>query len=414
MKVALVCDWYYPRVGGIELHLHDLAGQLTAAGHEVVVITPTPGAPVVDGTRVVRIDAPRAPRFGFLVTRGGVRALGDAIATERPDVVHAHVSIVSPAALGGAREAERRQLPLVVTFHSVVPQTALLARVAGTALGVGRWRACFSAVSQRVAREVQPIAPGRPIQSLPNGVDVDFWRAAPRSSSDVVRLVSVMRLNPKKRPLALVQMMRRLSALLGPEHRAHLTIAGDGPWRSRLERAVSAAGLTRQITLVGRQTREQIRTLLGCSDVFVLPTVRESFGLAALEARCAGLPVVAMRTSGVSELIDHGVHGFLADSDADFAAHVARLVRDSSIRAAITEENRRSAPPFDWASVLDAQLSLYDRAIELAYSHEPRAPLDVRAEHVFHAAQRDVPGLEATVDSEAFATEIHELPRMHE
>jgi glycosyltransferase involved in cell wall biosynthesis len=214
--------------------------------------------------------------------------------------------------------------------------------------------------------------------------------------------------------LALVKMMRRLSTLVGPEHRTHLTIAGDGPWRARLERAVSAAGLTREITLVGRQTREQIRTLLGCSDVFVLPTVRESFGLAALEARCAGLPVVAMRASGVSELIDHGVHGFLADSDADFAAHVERLVRDRSIRSAITEENRRSAPPFDWASVLDAQVSLYARAIELAYSHEPRAPLDVRDEHVFHAAQRHVPGLEPTVDSEAFATEIHELPRMHE
>src|SRR5262249_27006858 len=152
VKVALVCDWYSPRVGGIELHLHDLAAQLVAAGHEVVVVTPTPGAPVVDGTRVVRINAPRAPRFGFLVTPGGVRALGTASAAERPDSVPAHVSIVSPAALGGARAAERLHLPLVVTFHSVVPQTRMLARVVGAALGIGRWRACFSAVSQRVAR----------------------------------------------------------------------------------------------------------------------------------------------------------------------------------------------------------------------------------------------------------------------
>ncbi|MGH7616898.1 MAG: glycosyltransferase, partial [Gemmatimonadaceae bacterium] len=92
MKVALVCDWFHPRVGGIELHLQDLAARLRRAGHNVVVITPTPGPPVVSGVRVIRVDAPRAPHFGFLMTPAGVRAVARAIAGERPDVVHAHVS----------------------------------------------------------------------------------------------------------------------------------------------------------------------------------------------------------------------------------------------------------------------------------------------------------------------------------
>src|SRR3954454_10508515 len=102
MKIALVCDWYQPRVGGIELHLADLAKRLIGAGHDVVVITPTPGAAECDGVRVRRVDGRRAPRFAFLVTPSGVRAVGEAITDEAPDVVHAHVSIVSPAAFGGA------------------------------------------------------------------------------------------------------------------------------------------------------------------------------------------------------------------------------------------------------------------------------------------------------------------------
>ena len=376
MKVALVCDWYAPRVGGIELHLHDLAARLTAAGHEVVVLTPTPGPAVVDGTRVVRIESPRAPHFGFLVTPGGVRALGQAIADERPDVVHAHVSIISPAALGGARDADRRQLPLVVTFHSVVPQTRLLARVAGAALRTVRWRACFSAVSARVARDVQPIAPGRAIHPLPNGIDADFWRTGAarvaRPDDETTRLISVMRLNPKKRPLALVDMMRRLDELIEPERRVELRIAGDGPWRARLERAIARAGLASRVELLGRQTREQIRALFRRSDIFVLPTVRESFGLAALEARCAGVPVVAMRASGVSELVEHDVHGLLASSDAELAAHVARLASDRARREAIAAENHRSTPPFDWRHVVEQHLALYTKAIVERSESAPR------------------------------------------
>ena len=364
MKVALVCAWYHPRVGGIELHLHDLATRLIGAGHDVVVVTPTPGPPVVDGVRVSRVRAPRAPGFGFLITPGGVRALTRAIAAEAPRVVHAHVSIVSPAALGGAVSAERLGIPLAVTFHSVVPQTRALARVAGGALGASRWRARLSAVSRRVANDVQPFAPRQDIRVLPNGVDVAFWRTMParaNAGDGAVQLVSVMRLNAKKRPLALVRMMERLRDSL-PD-RVHLRVVGDGPRRAALERAIARARLHDRVELLGRRTREEIRALFAESDVFVLPTVRESFGLAALEARCAGLPVVAMRASGVAELVEHGRHGLLASSDVELTAHVGALVRDARRRAAIAATNRQDAPPFDWPAVLDAHLALYDEAI---------------------------------------------------
>ena len=359
MKVALVCDWYHPRVGGIELHLNDLAIRLGAAGHEVVVITPTPGDATVNGVRIVRIDAPRAPKFGFLTTRAGVRAIGEAIANERVDVAHCHVSIVSPAAIGGAAHAQRRRVPTVVTFHSVVPRTDLLARAAGIVLGSRAWRVRYTAVSRRVARDVQPFAGTAPVDVLVNGIDVGFWRidATPRADG-VVRLVSVMRLNPKKRPLALVAMMERLRALP-----VHLRVIGDGPERIWLERAIASSGLADRIEMCGRRSRQEIRSLLAESDVFVLPTVRESFGLAALEARCAGLPVVGMAESGVSEIVAHEREGLLARSDVEFAAHIATLVRDRGKREAIAAHNRTTVPDCDWPRVIDAHLAIYREAI---------------------------------------------------
>jgi glycosyltransferase involved in cell wall biosynthesis len=365
LKVALVCDWYHPRLGGIERHLQDLAATLVAAGHDVVVITPTPGADCVDGIRVRRISAPVAPRFGFLVTPGGIRAVGDALDDECVDVAHCHVSIVSPAAMGGAAQSVRRGVPTVVTFHSIVPQTHVLARAARTALGTAQWPARFSAVSERVAREVRPISPAE-ITVLSNGIDVNAWRMEPvPRSDDTVRLISVMRLNAKKRPLKLVDLMRALNARLPKDRSVRLTIVGDGPERARLQRAIARHGLNDQIQIVGRRTQPEIRELLAASDVFVLPTVRESFGIAALEARCAGLPVAAMKESGVASLIEHRREGLLAESDVELATNVAMLVFDRELRAAIADNNRRTSPPFDWPRTLDAHLAIYREAIAL-------------------------------------------------
>jgi glycosyltransferase involved in cell wall biosynthesis len=364
LKIGLVCDWYHPRVGGIELHLQDLAARLVAAGHEVVVITPTPGERLVNGILVDRIDAPRAPRLEFLYTPRGVRAIGEALVRHRVDVLHCHVSIVSPAALGGAAQAIRRRMPTVLTFHSIVPQTRLLARAVRLAIGTGSWPARFTAVSDRVARDVRPIAGAREVSLLPNGIDVSAWRCVPISHDEkIVNLISVMRLNPKKRPLKLVDLIRALTARLPRDVNVRLTIAGDVPERGLVARAIARYGLDEHINLVGRKTRDEIRELLSASDVFVLPTVRESFGIAALEARCAGVPVVAMRASGVAELIEHGREGLLARSDVELVDCVAALIAQPERRHTMADYNRSTVPLHDWSRVVDAHLSVYREAI---------------------------------------------------
>jgi len=153
--------------------------------------------------------------------------------------------------------------------------------------------------------------------------------------------------------------------LVGAGHRVELRVAGDGPSRARLTRAISRAGLSREIVLLGGQSREELRELFSESDAFVLPTIRESFGLAALEARCAGVPVVAMRASGVAEHIVHDVNGLLADSDAELASHVATLVRDPVRRATLAAQNRETVPSVGWPLVLERHLALYREAIDM-------------------------------------------------
>jgi len=369
LRLALLSDWYAPRLGGLELHLQDLAHRLRTAGHEIIVITPTPGPGEIDGIQVRRIEARRLPGAGVVYTRQGLHQIGEALAEAHVDVVHAHVSIVSPAALGGAAQAQSRGIPTAITFHSYIPRTRILAGAVRLAFGTDDWPACYTAVSNRVAREVRPITDGRPLGILPNGVDVGFWRIAPKPRAHpTVELLSVMRLNAKKRPVALAAIMSRVMHMLTTDVDVRLRIVGDGPERRALQREINHRGLRDRVELLGSCTRAEIRELLAETDLFVLPTVRESFGLAALEARCAGVPVVAMAGSGVAEIIDHGRGGLLARSDGEMAMQVLTLIRDPFRRQSMAQHNRETTPPHDWPAVIAAHEAVYRDAIALRAS----------------------------------------------
>ena len=147
---------------------------------------------------------------------------------------------------------------------------------------------------------------------LPNGVEPADWTVVP-----VVRdparglVVSVMRLESRKRPLALMRAVRRAPAELPAGVRLRVVLVGEGPMRGGCERAVRRYGLGDCVELAGRMDRAGIRELYRRGDVYVAPATMESFGIAALEARCAGLPVVARRRTGIADFIDDGVEGRL-------------------------------------------------------------------------------------------------------
>ena len=134
------------------------------------------------------------------------------------------------------------------------------------------------------------------------------------------------------------------------------------PSARSLERYIRTHELDRVIELVGRLTREQIREVFSSADIFVAPANLESFGIAALEARCAGLPVVAKSRTGIREFVEHGREGLLARSDRDMVDQITRLVRDRELRMVISKNNRETASPVDWSDVVQLNLTAYRSA----------------------------------------------------
>jgi glycosyltransferase involved in cell wall biosynthesis len=336
---------------------------LVAAGHSVHVITSTPasGSLGADDIVVHRLRARRVPWVGVVFQPSALLEIGQILDRERFDVVHAHVSIVAPAGIGGAREAARRKLPTVVTFHSFIPATSFFASIVGAIVGASRWNATLTAVSTRVARAVQAFAPANPISILPNAIDADFWTPGPTTDHTGVNLVAVTRLRSKKRPMLLIDAAKEIRRAL-PSKPFRLRIAGSGPLEASMKRRVAREGLGDCVEFVGWRDADGLRALLRDSDAFLSPTVRESFGLAALEARAVGFPVVAMRHSAVADFITNEESGLLAASDREFLDASVRIVNDDSLRNRMGQHNRSIRPDLTWDKSIRAHEAVYARA----------------------------------------------------
>lgn len=375
LKIALVVDHFLPRVGGIELHVADLARQLSARGQQVHVISTTPGPAEIDGLHVRRLGGPLLPHFQVLYSSPPLVELRELMAGERYDVVHCHSSIVTPLSYGATYIARELKIPSILTSHSLLGPHKPLFTLVNSVLQMLSWCTRLTAVSSLAAGALSRLSGRSDVGVLTNGIEHQRWQVQPVPHTRP-RVTSVMRLNIKKRPHDLVSIVPRIQRQLPPELRPIVTIVGDGPMRRGLERKAAKMGLTaNDIEFRGCLTREAIRGLLAESDAFVLPTEYEAFGLAALEARCAGLPVVARSGCGVSDVIEHGRQGYLARDKRELADYISQLLRDPAARQQMRVAAGEGIERFGWDAIVARTIQEYRIAMDIvAAKHAERIP----------------------------------------
>jgi glycosyltransferase involved in cell wall biosynthesis len=386
MRILHVSDAYLPKQGGIEIQVSDLARRQAETGHDVTVLT---CAPDLTGRRRktgVGMPEPEPPVPGGAVPElrvgipwWAVRAANEQVYAilrrDRPDVVHAHLSVLSPLSILVVRAAARERVPVVMTLHSLWWLATPLYAIAHVLLGWGRWPVAWTAVSELAAAPLRRLVGRRgEVTVLPNGVEPADWRVDPvvRDPREVV-VVSVMRLAARKRPLPLLRVVRAARRALPAHVRLRLVLVGEGPQQRRVERTLRRHGLAADVELPGRLDRAGIRELYRRADVYVAPATLESFGIAALEARCAGLPVLARRRTGIADFIVHGVEGLLAQGDRALARELARVAADAGLRERLTEHNRSVRPEAGWGEVLQRCDLAYKAAFELSPSRREPA-----------------------------------------
>ncbi|HEX3853330.1 MAG TPA: glycosyltransferase family 4 protein [Polyangiaceae bacterium] len=371
-KIAIVSDWYLPRIGGLELHLRDLARELNARGHEAHVITATPGPDELDGVKVHRLDVPLMPGLDTIRSKKALVPLEALFVREGYDIIHAHTAL-SPLAIGATHVAKKLRIPSVMTEHSVLKGKgqALL-----TALhkiwGWADWADVLSAVSHYVAKEMREVSGRKDVYVLPNGVNPREWKSAhPARGGEPLRVTTVMRFTKRKKPHAIIQAIPKINALLPAHIRPIFTLVGDGPEREHVEREIRRLGVASQVELTGFRPRHEIREILARSSLFILPTSKEALSIATLEARCCGLPVVAMNHGGVGDLIKNGREGYLANTREEFIARIAEVMGDDALRARMSAATKRSLDWFAWDSVIAQHMHVYRLAYEACHGMAP-------------------------------------------
>jgi glycosyltransferase involved in cell wall biosynthesis len=365
VKILHLTDHYPPALGGIETHVAALAAHQAARGDDVSVLTST----------TATADGRHCPDDGPVqVRRAGSVLEGLRVDFQGYDVVHAHVSVVAPFTSPVAARAARQGTATVVTVHSMWNGMGPIPMLAASLSGLRGAPITWTAVSNVAARQLSVRLPGRPeVPVVPNAVDVPARMGSRELGADEpVRLVSTMRIARRKRPLQLLAMFSALRRRADTP--VELLIVGDGPLRANFEHRARRLGLRDAVTVTGRLEPPEVLSALSEADVYIAPALLESFGLAALEARCVGLPVVGHADSGMREFVTDGREGWLCESDVSMVERLRVLVEDSDLRWRISEHNRTVAPGLTWQNALEHN--------DVVYSFATHGSRPLAADHV--------------------------------
>lgn len=409
MKILMI-SWEYPPVviGGLGRHVHHLSTALAAAGHDVVVLSrrPTGTDPsthpssdeIADGVRVIAAaQDPHEFTFGTDMMAWTL-AMGHAMIRAgmsikrhrsdrpwRPDVVHAHDWLVAHPAIALAQFYD---VPVVSTIHATEAgrhsgwvSGAISRQVHAVESWLVRESDSLITCSASMRDEITELfGPGLAQTTvIRNGIDAARWPfAARRRRTGPAELLYVGRLEYEKGVHDLIAALPRI-------RRAHpgttLTIAGDGTQTDFLLAQARKHKVLKATRFVGHLHHDELLAALHRADVAVLPSHYEPFGLAALEAAAAGVPLVTSNSGGLGEAVINGVTG-LSCPPRDVAG-LAAAVNSALDDPAATQRRARAArerltSDFDWQTVAEETAQVYLAAKRGERQPQPRLPI---AEH---------------------------------
>jgi 1,2-diacylglycerol 3-alpha-glucosyltransferase len=359
--IALVSDWYYPKAGGIEYSVDSLARNLQAFGHEVHIITKNnDGVPWKDNLPVIRLKGKVIAER--LISPTVYKDLHRILKAGSYDIIHAH-GLDSPLAMMSLLLARIRGIPCLMTSHSLVGPLPLKYPILMAARLLLRFADALIAVSSAVEQESKAVFKGR-LYRIPNGFDLRSPNGAVRSIPIDIEnrrfvITTVSRMTRKKGVHDLVTIALRL---LKKYDNLLFLMIGEGPLRKKLESKVNELNLAQYFLFTGEVSRGTVLDLLDKSDIFVLPSPREAFGIVILEAFLKKVPVVARNHSGVSDLITHGETGLLADDDEQMARCIEELIGRPELAASLSAAAHQELHRYRWQDIAKRVEEVY-RAI---------------------------------------------------
>ncbi|MEM1425594.1 MAG: glycosyltransferase family 1 protein [Cyanobacteria bacterium P01_H01_bin.130] len=373
MRIALFTETFLPKIDGIVTRLRHTIDNLQILGDELIIVTPEAGLKEYQGFKVHGVPGMPLPMYPELKMALPRPSIGEELDRFNPDLVH----IVNPAilGLGGLFYAKQRNLPLVASYHTHLPQylhhygLGFLEGVLWEMLKAGHNQADLNlCTSTAMVKELSDHGIER-TDLWQRGVDTETFHPSLASremrdrlsqgNPDAPLLLYVGRLSAEKE-------IDRIRPVLDAIPNARLALVGDGPFREELEEMYKDT----PTHFAGYMRGVELATAYASADAFIFPSRTETLGLVLLEAMAAGCPVVAARAGGIPDIVTDGENGFMfdpADDEGSIKATQALLANQIN-REKLRKAARAEAERWGWNGATQ-QLQRYYRAVVEKRSH---------------------------------------------
>lgn len=372
MKIAIVC---YPTFGGSGVVATELGMALSKRGHEVHFITykqPVRLEHLSGNIHFHEVNVPEYPLFHYQPYELALSSkLVDMVKLHKIELLHVHYAI--PHAYAGYMakkmlEAEGIYLPMVTTLHgtdiTLVGNHPFYKPAVTFSINNSD---IVTSVSQSLKSDTLRLFQVRKeIEVVPNFIDtakyfnsVGKCHRSMLAAGDEKIVTHVSNFRKVKRIDDVVKIFYRIQK----ELKAKLIMVGQGPEREMAERLVAELKIENKVLFLGESN--EIDKVLYCSDLFLLPSESESFGLAALEAMVNGVPVISTNTGGLPEVNKQGYSGYLSDVGAvdEMAANALSILKEEKNLQQFKENARKQSSTFDIHTVVPLYEDLYNSAL---------------------------------------------------
>jgi glycosyltransferase involved in cell wall biosynthesis len=345
VKIGFFTNSYLPYLSGVTISINLLRNDLAKLGHDVYILAPKypDGEEIHDG--IIRTPSLPTHYPGFRLSVPFLNKI------PKLDIVHAH----SPFGMGVWAKSVSvwQKAPLVYTFHTLFTRYAhhfpLLPQSFTKQITVGYLRLFCNvcdlilAPSEMTRRALKAWRVKQPIQVVPTGIDLEKLavrediRMKHRIPRGAKVLLFVGRLTKEKNIGFLIEAFLKLYK---QNQNTYLILVGEGPLLYNLKRQRIP-----NLILAGKINRNKIFSYYAASDLFVFASRSETQGLVLCEAKAMGLPVVAVFSGGISDVVQSGIDGYVVPPNAldSFADHVLRLLNNEALYASFKISARKDA-----------------------------------------------------------------------
>lgn len=306
-------------------------------------------------------------KSGWLYYLGMKKVLNDILEKNALDLVHAHTVLPD----GQAAMYIRRQygIPYVVTIHgddlyNTINQSYKRKSAIEDVLNESSKIIIVGSSLRKIILSNFHKIQAKNILVINNGVDINKFNSPARSypNRNKFKILSVGSLIERKGHTLVLEVLGELSGKLSVEY----MIVGDGQERARLEQSVKEKGLSKIVKFHGSKAPNEIPKFMKDSDLFVLPSWDEGFGVVYLEAMASGLPIIASKEQGIEDVIRNGENGFLVKpGDSDNLLEICeKVISNRSLYERISKEAIKTASSYTWDKNAQETLKIYNQVLE--------------------------------------------------